>query len=883
MGYNLNRLKQQYGVGSASKLGYAGVRDPGTMGAFNYNKEKLNDQDKLISEDIQRANYDAMKADYDIRKANYDLNSASDRAAYDNYSAQYDQRLQGAPMYANQQFANSKRVAPNTVNEMYQKYLGRENENVNTDLTQVTDAQRNQFIRDSNTELAGLGINNTGNQYMMNQMGNYYGNYLGAPVYGGGMSATSPLTVAANIANDTVVDTVVNSGLGASDTAVIPDITLISDTSVDPYTRDTSGNLITDTDISTETLSPFEAYGTELDQLNQMYMQELGRPIQDAEALKFYGNQLQDGRAPADIIADLAYSQQGQEFITPAEQAIIDADQAAINTQSNLSTVGNAADDAAQIQAMNNLMEKNSQYRLGTLQGPGPRGINIAYDNNDQGDLMNVLYGAEEYRQGFVNDLNAGLGKLFGKGDKETEATNAAATSAAAKGTRYGLGHPGANATSAVTSNAGGMYKYGIGGSVKGYRKGGPGGDFEVEEEIIIPDTTLEGDPLDMDALVEETIAPTPAMSPNVIAMRKMLQDSQSTSQDAGIESLGQEYNTSVGAYQKAMANLASQESKGPSESEKWFRIAAAFGKPTQSGNFFDGLGNVSEALGDIQSERREAQSTGTQLLLENSRFSMDLLKDQLATATSLQTDEKNYNRNLQELFLTTENERMLLAQERGYDILSEQEKRQWELDNKKDLPQTVAGKAAYDLGYKRGDADYIKFVKDYYEREQTRKDLEIKTLSDQASKLTKPELDLAVETDKYIVGQNSAIALLEQALELNEDSYTNTTGDSIAMYLKGKTNPSDPKYVATEKLMNVLSKGALATLKATFGGNISDGERAANLDLQGLNSMSLKARREIIDQALQMMIRERDRNKAKLVKIRDGSYATRDKKVETK
>ena len=82
---------------------------------------------------------------------------------------------------------------------------------------------------------------------------------------------------------------------------------------------------------------------------------------------------------------------------------------------------------------------------------------------------------------------------------------------------------------------------------------------------------------------------------------------------------------------------------------------------------------------------------------------------------------------------------------------------------------------------------------------------------------------------------------------------------------------------------MNVLSKGALATLKATFGGNISDGERAANLDLQGLNSMSLSARKDIINQALEMMIRERDRNKDKLIKIRDGSYATKDKKVEAK
>jgi len=1003
MGFNLNKLKKQYGVGSAAKLGYAGATNPGET--FAYNADAKNAAKEAITEEAQLAAYNAQKA-----------NSASDRAAYDNYSAQYDQRLQGAPMYANKQFAGSKRVAPNTVNEMYEKYLGRENENNNMEYPaaigygptpeqrqrlyddenrQVNDAERNQFIRNADQEMIDRGINNTGNQYMMNQMGNYYGNYLGAPVYGGGMG-----TPVAHAPVDVIPDNVVDSGadtggldltsgvnvlsasglaaLEAANAAVIPEITLIGDTSVMPPVPPRT-NQIPDwltfqagegqavTQAAVEHTNPITGekvmvmtggYGINpayiKSQLNNQYLENLGRDI-GAPGLDYYSQALLDnmrdsstGKSWDKIVADLDWvEQQGGE-------PKYNSGNGSGNGGGNGGGGGNGADDANQLDTYNQFISDNNDVRLAGLTNRGPGGEFTLEDYDN--DLMNVFKGAEKYRQGFVNDLNAGLGNLFNNNNDnslvssnitDSSYVNPAATpvgmmpstavtspgSALANitgsninsgmgntlSTVGGLGNEEAlmsliydqdsydrgdnnksdNNTNTVnkytnSANTGAKsgYRTGLarGGYIKGYAQGGlrgsrgPGGEFEVEEETLIaPDTTLEGDPLDMDALIEEATLPTQAMSPNVIAMRKMLQNSQKTSQDAGIESLGQEYNTSVGAYQQAMANLAGQESKGPSESEKWFRIAAALGKPTQSGNFFDGLSNVSGALGDIEAERRAAQSTGNQLLLENSRFGMDLLKEQLATATLLQTDERNYNRNLQELFLTTENERMLLAQERAYDILSEQEKRQWESDNKKSLPQTVAAKAASDLGYKRGDEDYIKYVTDYYEREQARKDLEIKTLSDQANRLTTPELDLSVETDKYIVGQNSAIALLEQALELNENSYTSSFGDSIAMYLKGKTNPSDPKYVATEKLMNVLSKGALATLKATFGGNISDGERAANLDLQGLNSMSLKARREIIDQALQMMIRERDRNKAKLLKIRDGSYATRDKTVENK
>mgnify|MGYP006133812925 FL=1 len=119
MGFNLNRLKQQYGVGSASKLGYAGARNPGET--FAYDATKKNAAEEAITEAAQLEAYNAQLANYD-----------ADKAAYDTYAAQYDQRLQNTPMYAQQQFSQSKRPAsetPDTVNEMYQKYLGRENEN----------------------------------------------------------------------------------------------------------------------------------------------------------------------------------------------------------------------------------------------------------------------------------------------------------------------------------------------------------------------------------------------------------------------------------------------------------------------------------------------------------------------------------------------------------------------------------------------------------------------------------------------------------------------------------------------------------------------------------------------------------------------------------
>jgi len=188
------------------------------------------------------------------------------------------------------------------------------------------------------------------------------------------------------------------------------------------------------------------------------YQSNLGRDI-GSEGLSFYSNQLDQynadpstGKSMDQIMADLRYSSEGQSYTPPAQMM-----------PSMVNGGGNARDDANQITAMNNLLAANRAGRIDD---------GTQYVNNDQGDFMNILRGAQGYGERFVNDLNTGIGNyidsggiggaittgfnnMFGGGDKQTDENNAAAT---------------ANAAAGVTpTNTGGIFDYGIGGLVSPY------------------------------------------------------------------------------------------------------------------------------------------------------------------------------------------------------------------------------------------------------------------------------------------------------------------------------------------------------------------------------------------------------------------------------
>jgi len=155
------------------------------------------------------------------------------------------------------------------------------------------------------------------------------------------------------------------------------------------------------------TPSTFDLYDSQMEQLMPIYQQELGRGIQDPAALAFYGDMLKNGVSPDEIRRQIAGSSEGQGFVTPAEQAAINAQNLGFGASS---VSGNAFDDDAQITAMNELLAANRAGRIDDSE----KMLGGAYVNNDQGDLMNVFKGAQEYRQGFVNDLSGLLDSLTG-------------------------------------------------------------------------------------------------------------------------------------------------------------------------------------------------------------------------------------------------------------------------------------------------------------------------------------------------------------------------------------------------------------------------------------------------------------------------------------
>ena len=163
MGYNLNRLMRQYGLASPTMAQYTGEMGP--------------DVD-IIDED---ENSDTFGNVIGTTPGTLTFDPAK-QAEFDDYQDQYQFRLSNRPMYESSQFRTTPaQEQPQTYEDMFTMYLGRSPGDGETNRGPVSDAQRNQFLRTYENEFANLGINNTGNQLVADQIGNYYGNILRNP------------------------------------------------------------------------------------------------------------------------------------------------------------------------------------------------------------------------------------------------------------------------------------------------------------------------------------------------------------------------------------------------------------------------------------------------------------------------------------------------------------------------------------------------------------------------------------------------------------------------------------------------------------------------------------------------------------------------------
>lgn len=320
---------------------------------------------------------------------------------------------------------------------------------------------------------------------------------------------------------------------------------------------------------------------------------------------------------------------------------------------------------------------------------------------------------------------------------------------------------------------------------------------------------------------------------------------------------------------QRAMEN---QPDTAPSKAEMYFRLAAAFGAPTRSGNFGESLGKVGEAMGQYSKETREAArnkaATTLQLGLQGQQARMQGAKDDLTTLRTLTGDEMK-------------DKRALVAE-----LLKEKAKMT--------DPQSPAGKQALDEGKVPGTPSYQARVSEIAKETVNKLDAQILALTAAASaakgnldvakeklrlakesskKLTPKEFDLKKETEDSLASAQQAMSDLKRAFNLNPHTFDSSLPDMAQYKLLSNAGSKDKKVQYTDELQNILAKGALSQLKTTFPGAISNSEREALMALQGATAKSIGARDVIIKNGINALKTVEARHKKRLNEINSGAY----------
>ena len=321
--------------------------------------------------------------------------------------------------------------------------------------------------------------------------------------------------------------------------------------------------------------------------------------------------------------------------------------------------------------------------------------------------------------------------------------------------------------------------------------------------------------------------------------------------------------------FQQMLTKAMEQKSDAPSKSEMYFRLAAAFGAPTKTGSFGESLGSAASAMGDYSKEMRIADTAN-----RASRQQLAIMGAQL-DLTGKRTEQSE----LRQLMGadTTSQKALALA------LLKEQ--------FAAGKPQSEAGKVALDADLTPGTTEYAAFVKEYIKNklesgdwlkqamlvvaqgnQATAASREGRAIA-AAAKLTPAAFKMKAESQEVLGSLSDAMATMSRAYSMNPNTFEGTWRDTLSRKLLEQTDPKDPRVIAHREQANLLGKGALAKLKATFGGNISDGERAMLLDFEGLDAKSREERAAIMKNAYRLLKMRQVREQKKFDDISSGKY----------
>jgi hypothetical protein len=280
------------------------------------------------------------------------------------------------------------------------------------------------------------------------------------------------------------------------------------------------------------------------------------------------------------------------------------------------------------------------------------------------------------------------------------------------------------------------------------------------------------------------------------------------------------------------MLNDQSSGETGPSEAEKYFRLAAAMLAPTttRQGAFFEAAGRAGQQMKEVEESttksKNVAQAAKLQRMLKSNEITWQVAKEELASIRAQEEGSRKDNLAIQ---------------------LAELKNRQDQNDPKTELHRQLIG-----MGLVRGTDKY----KEEYAKRTALADeaaaLKQRQAEQNYNSLTSIEQRDLLGSERGLVDFEASMKKLREALDINDQTLPtgNFAGQSEDV-LKTKLGSNDPLVVNTARQAIMLSLVALGKLKYTFPGAISDKETAIMTKLQGINSATLDGRKRIIADAL--------------------------------
>ena len=903
MGFELDRLMKQFGVATPS-LNYSGTGvpiDPGTRPVAT---------DTLTGDDLTKsqANYDNLLAKYNLDKANY----PADQALYNTYKTEYQNRLLGTPQYMQAQFqtgnepksAGLQWATRPDVNVATGSGMGVKQFNKNITDFATQNPTANTAAINAQADKAGVS-----GQDIFNATNNRWGNTLQAPKYG-----TLPPAV---VVPPTVSPLTQISGGG--------------NTPIAQESFDSDAYLAANPDVASELnrgVANFgDAYGHYLNygmkegrqapmrkatggQVKTHYndggpLQLPSRTVRSSDAFQVMGqpqdpSQFAAADAYNDILRNRVIADTQSGRANDPMYGVADARQleARANTPErgfgplvaqrellNRSNEGEFAAagygdlgqfagsfDPANVPMGDNRYSPVDQARMiardtSIVDGSAsimPRDGGRAARANLMGDSDDGRYAVSGY--GDLGQFAGGFGNSGGIGGKYFDDQNMATMAFAHGGpvkTHFQTG--GANQTSDIDQMT---ENYGV----------APQPDImSYQGSKLFPMQGQAPAPVSNQMTRRDAYPPTPQspMDARASQLDALLQRyaGDSTDYSSELAEARKRSDTESMAFQKMIQEaMKGNADAAPSKAEMYFRLASAFGSPTKTGNFAESLGNVNKELAAYSKDERDAKKAQRalqlQMGLKGQEMRMASAKDELATIKTLASEEMKSKR--------------AITAEVIKDFIKSGE------------PESAAGKQAKDEGKKPGTKEFQDRVNEIAQTsidaklaqvtatlagmsvQQANANLAIQrfqNLQEQQTKLTPAEVALKTQTEDMLGSTTQAMNDLKRAYELNPNTFDASLPDIAQRKLLETAGSKDPKLANTREQINLLEKGALAQLKSTFPGAISDAETRTLKELQGINAKSIEERGRIMKNAFRALKAIDERSKRRLDEIKRGTY----------